>query len=86
MGHINVLAGAASTQPQLAHAVLTKSLQQEWTFLLHVVPQCGLELEVSLFSSFLPATMFGLECLQLNSIGLLFLCSLMVWGYVILCP
>jgi len=63
VGHINVLAEAASTQPQLAHAALTKSLQHEWNFLLHVVSQCDplfQDLELLLFSRFLPA-MFGLE-------------------------
>jgi len=35
--HINVLAEAASTQPQLAYVTLTKSLQHEWNFLLCVV-------------------------------------------------
>ena len=63
VGHVNVLAQVASTQPQLAYAALTRSLQYEWTFLLCVVPQCGplfQELELSLFSCFLPA-MFGVE-------------------------
>jgi len=32
VGHINVLAKAASTQHQLAYATLTKSLQHEWNF------------------------------------------------------
>ena len=53
VGHLDVLAEAASTQ----------SLQHEWTFLLRVVPQCGQlfqEIELSLFSRFLPA-MFGVE-------------------------
>ena len=39
--HINVLAQAASTHPQLVYAAFTRSLQHEWTFLLCVVPQCG---------------------------------------------
>ena len=63
VGHINVLAEAASTQPQLAYAALTKSLQHEWNFLLRVVPQCSPlfhDVEMSLCSRFLPA-MFGLE-------------------------
>ena len=61
--HVDVLAGAAVTQPQLAYAALSRSLQHEWKFLLRVVPQCGQlfqELELSLFSRFLPA-MFGVE-------------------------
>ena len=63
VGHVNVFAEAALTQPQLVYAALTKSLQHEWTFLLRVVPQCGelfQELEMSLFSRLLPA-LFGLE-------------------------
>ena len=61
--HVDVLAKAAVTQPQLAYAAFSRSLQHEWTFLLRVVLQCGLlfqELELSLFSRFLPA-MFGVE-------------------------
>ena len=63
VGHLDVLAEAASTQPQLAYAALSRSLQHEWIFLLRVVPQCGQlfqEIELSLFSRFLPA-MFGVE-------------------------
>ena len=63
VGHIDLLSEAALTQPQLAYAALSRSLQHEWTFLLRVVPQCGQlfqELEMSLFSRFLPA-MFGVE-------------------------
>jgi len=63
VGHINVLVEAALTQSQLGYAALTKSLQHEWNFLLYVVYQCGLlfqDLELSLFSCFLPA-MFSLE-------------------------
>ena len=61
--HVDVLAGAAVTQPQLAYAALSRSLQHKWKFLLRVVLQCGLlfqELELSLFSHFLLA-MFGVE-------------------------
>ena len=63
MRHIDVLSEAASTQPQLAYAALSRSLQHEWTFLLRVVPQCGQlfqKLDLSLSSHFLPA-MFGVE-------------------------
>ena len=63
VGHLDVLAEAASIQPQLAYAALSRSLQHKWTFLLRVVPQCGQlfqEIELSLFSRFLPA-MFGVE-------------------------
>ena len=61
--YIDVLSEAASSQPQLAYAALSRSLQHEWTFLLLVVPQCGQlfeKLDLSLFSCFLPA-MFGVE-------------------------
>ena len=72
-----MLAEAASTQPQLANAALTKSLQHEWNFLLHVVSQCGplfQDLELSLFSCFLLACLV-LRYLQLNDICLYFLCD-----------
>ena len=39
--HIDVLSETTSSQPQLAYAVLLRSLQHEWTFLPCVVPQCG---------------------------------------------
>jgi len=61
--HVDVLAKAALAQPQLAYAAFLRSLQHKWTFLLCVVPQYGSlfqELELSLFSHFLPA-MFGVE-------------------------
>ena len=63
VGHVNVLTEATSTQPQLAYAALTKFLQHEWNFMLHVVLQCGplfQDLEMSLSSRFLQA-MFGLK-------------------------
>ena len=63
VSHLDLLFEAALTQPQLAYAALSRSLQHEWTFLLCVVPQCGQlfqDLEMSLFSRFLPAT-FGIE-------------------------
>ena len=47
VGHLDE---AASIQPQLAYAVLSRSLQHEWTFLLRVVPQCGQLFQVTLFS------------------------------------
>ena len=61
--YIDVLSEAASSQPQLAYAALSRSLQHEWTFLLRVVPLCGQlfqKLDLSLSSHFLPA-MFGVE-------------------------
>ena len=63
MGHVDVLAGVAVTQPQLAYAALSGSLQYEWNFLLCVVLQSGQlfqELEMSLFSCFF-TVMFGTE-------------------------
>ena len=63
VGHVDVLAGVAVTQPQLAYAALSGSLQHEWNFLLCVVLQCCQlfqELEMSLFSGFF-TVMFGTE-------------------------
>ena len=53
VGHVDVLAGVAVIQSQLAYAALSRSLQHERNFLLRIVPQCGQlfqELEMSLFS------------------------------------
>ena len=73
--HIDVLSEAASSQPQLAYAALSRSLQHECTFLLHVVPQWGQlfqELHLSLFLiSYQPYLV--IKCLQLNDICLHFL-------------
>ena len=77
MGHLDLLSEAALTQPQLAYAALSKSLQHEWNVLLRVVPQCGQlfqELEMSLFSRFCQLCLV-LKCLQLNDICLHFLCD-----------
>ena len=41
--HVDVLAGAAVTQPQLTYAALSRSLQHEWNFcymLFHSVVSC----------------------------------------------
>ena len=68
VGHVDVLSGAAVTQPQLAYAALSRSLQHDGKFLLCAVPQCDQmfqELEMSLFSCFLP-DIFGVEGLPLN--------------------
>ena len=57
-----MLSEAALSQPQLAYAALSRSLQHKWTFLLRVIPQCShlfQKLKLSLFSR-LPA-MFGVE-------------------------
>ena len=73
--HIDVLSEAASSQPQLAYTVLSRSLQHEWTFLLRVVPQCGQlfqKLDLSLFLvSYQPCLV--LKSLQLNYVCLRFL-------------
>ena len=77
VGHLDLLSEAALTQPQLAYAALSRSLQHEWTFLLRVVPQCGQlfqELELSLFSHFCQLCLV-LKCLQLNNVCLRFLCD-----------
>ena len=61
--HVHIFSDIALTQPQLAYMAVTRSLQHEWTFLLRVLPDCGLlfqDLESSLASNFLP-TLFGVE-------------------------
>jgi len=58
-----VLSDVAVTQPQLAYAAFTKSLQHKWAFLMRVVPGCGplfQELEHTTLHQFLP-TIFGME-------------------------
>jgi len=63
VGNIKVLSDVAVTQPQLAYAAFTKSLQHEWAFLMRVVPGCEplfLELEHTILHQFLP-TIFGVE-------------------------
>ena len=73
--HIDVLSEAASSQPQLAYAALSRSLQHEWTFLLRVVPHCG-QLFRNLICHFLLVSYqpcLVLKCLQLNDVCLRFL-------------
>ena len=68
---IDVLSDTTLSQPQLAYAAFSRSLQHKWTVLLCVVLQCNQlfqEIELSLFSHFLPA-MFGVE-VRLESIML----------------
>ena len=63
MNYVNTFSDIALTQPQLAYTAVTRSLQHEWTFLLRVLPNCGLlfqDLEFSLAFNFLPA-LFGVE-------------------------
>ena len=72
---IDVMSEAASSQPQLAYAALSRSLQHEWTFLLRVVPQCGQlfqELDLSLLLVSYQLCLV-LKCLQLNDVCLCFL-------------
>ena len=61
-GHyVELLSSIASDQPQAAFIALTKSLQNEWTFLQRVTPGCGSlfnVIESALSSVFLP-TLFG---------------------------
>ena len=75
--HIDVLSETALSQPLLAYAALSRSLQHKWTFLLRVlccsaVQQVFQEIELSLFSCFLPA-MFGIEVSAVSNICLHFL-------------
>ena len=77
VGHLDLLSEAALTQPQLAYAALSRFLQHEWTFLLHVVPQCSQlfqEIEMSLFSRFCQLCLV-VKCLQLSDVYLRFLCD-----------
>ena len=75
VGHVDVLAGAAVTEPQLAYAALSRSLWHKWKFVLCFVSHCGQlfqECELSLFSNFYQPCLV-LKCLQLNDIYLHFL-------------
>uniref|UniRef100_A0A1X7SXQ2 Reverse transcriptase domain-containing protein n=1 Tax=Amphimedon queenslandica TaxID=400682 RepID=A0A1X7SXQ2_AMPQE len=61
---INVLSDIAVTQPQAAYCAYTKSLQNEWTFLQRVTPDCQflfIDLESVICNTFIPA-LFGQEC------------------------
>ena len=56
--HVRVFSDIAAAQPQLAYVAVARSLQQEWSFLLSVLRDCGAlfqNLEIALASSFLPA-------------------------------
>ncbi len=59
-GLLHNLSSIAATQPQAAFAALTKSLQNEWTY-LQIVPDCASlfqSIELILSNEFLPA-LFG---------------------------
>ena len=56
------------TQPQVAFAVLTKSLQCEWCYLQGIVPDCStlfVPLNQMLFNNFIP-TLFGCDASSLE--------------------
>ena len=62
MRDIECLSQIAITQPQAAFIALTKSLQCEWNYLQHVVPNCGAlfnSLEQALSQKFLPGVFGG---------------------------
>ena len=61
---INVLSDIAITQPQAAYCAYTKSLQNDWTFLQRVTPDCHslfTDLESVITSTLIPA-LLGQEC------------------------
>ena len=65
VGHTSLLSltKAAIKELQAAYAALTKSFQNEWTFLQHVISGCDnafCDLESTLFADFLPV-LFGCE-------------------------
>ena len=63
VNYVNIFSDIALTQTQLAYTAVTRSLQHELSFLLRVLPDCGLlfqDLESSLASNFLLA-LFGVE-------------------------
>ena len=60
--YVENLTKAAESQPQAAHAVLTKSLQLEWAYLQRVVPNCAdafVPLRDSINGKFIPAVLWG---------------------------
>ena len=64
ISQLDVLSDIAVTQPQAAYLTCTKSLQNEWTFLQRVTPDCQClfsDLETVISNSFIP-TLFGQEC------------------------
>ena len=61
---INILSDIAITQPQATYCAYTKSLQNDWTFLQRVTPDCHslfTDLESAITSTLNPA-LFGQEC------------------------
>ena len=62
--NVEHLSQIAATQPQAAYAAFIRSLQCEWKFLQHVIPDCGLlfvDLEQSLAYKTLMPTIFSCE-------------------------
>ena len=62
--YVESLTKAAESQPQAAHAALTKSLQFEWAYLQRVVPNCAaafVPLRDSINGKFIPAVLGGGE-------------------------
>ena len=60
--YVENLTKAAESQPQAAHAALTKSLQFEWSNLQRVVPNCAdafVPLRDSINRKFIPAVLGG---------------------------
>ena len=53
--HVNLLSDIAKDQPQAAYVALTKSLQNEWSFLQRVVPHCGHHFQQVEKSNFIPS-------------------------------
>ena len=56
--HVNLLSDVAKDQPQAAYVALTRSLQNEWSFLQRVVPHCGhhfQQVENALACNFIPS-------------------------------
>ena len=75
------LSKIAKKQPQAAFAALVKSLQCEWQFLQHVIPNCDnyfIPLDDVLASTFLPAV-FGCEVTPFEC--LLFSLLWWAWGF-----
>ena len=69
VNYVNMFSDIVLIQCQLAYTAVTRPLQHEWTFLLQVLPDCGLlfrDLESSLASNFLPA-LFGVEVSSVES-------------------
>ena len=73
--YVKLLSSIAVDEPQAAFIALTKSLQNEWTYLQRVTSGCGSQFEViesTLFSVFLPS-LFGHVISHLTAFYFLFL-------------